>query len=297
MPRFVERIWGTHDLEPYFGARAELVGEVWLTAEECLVAGSPLTLGELAKQAPSQFGNADDTGFPLLLKLLFPREKLSVQVHPDDAIAQATLGQSRGKTECWYVLAAEPGAQVAVGFAESMTAEAVRLAIQDGILEARLRLLPVQVGDMIFVDAGTVHAIGPGMVLLETQQYSDVTYRLWDLRPSSRAPCGCWPQRPANLHAGRARRAGTDGRTSSGFWPAGTSPWIGSGWRQARKRQSDMKRSFKSLSLSETARGCAAPTWKAGRFREPRLSWCRQVRPHIAFRPSVRRKSSVSSPP
>lgn len=180
LPRFVERIWGTEGLEPYFASPGGKIGEVWLTAEECEIEGGSATLGQLAAAQPELFGITAGTSFPLLIKLLFPREKLSVQVHPDDAYAQAELGQPRGKTECWYVLSAEPGAEVAVGLRGPVGAEAVRSAIADSSLESHLRMLPVQAGDMVFIDAGTVHAIGPGVVLLETQQYSDVTYRLWD---------------------------------------------------------------------------------------------------------------------
>ena len=138
------------------------------------------TLNAMAVKHPDAFGNADGHGFPLLLKMLYPREKLSVQVHPDDALSRATLNQHRGKTECWYIVSAQPGAQVAVGFARPMTAEDVRLAVGDGTLESKLRKFSVRAGDMVFVDAGTIHAIGPGMVVLETQQYSDTTYRLFD---------------------------------------------------------------------------------------------------------------------
>ena len=181
-PIFVERIWGTDSLGPWYPAPppGKAVGEVWLTAEPCTVAGTQVTLVELAAEHGSALQNPDGHGFPLLIKLLYPREKLSVQVHPNDAEAQATLGQPRGKTECWYVLSAEPGAQVAVGFREPMSTGQVRQSIAEGTIEDKLRLLPVTAGDMVFVDAGTVHAIGPGMVVLEIQQYSDVTYRLWD---------------------------------------------------------------------------------------------------------------------
>ncbi len=124
---------------------------------------------------------ATDLGgeFPLLVKLLFPAEKLSVQVHPDDVQARA-LGETRGKTECWYVLEAEPGAAVALGLKDGADAAAVKAAVADGTMEALMECVPVSVGDMLFVEPGTVHAIGPGVVLLETQQTSDVTYRLYD---------------------------------------------------------------------------------------------------------------------
>ncbi len=182
-PILVERIWGVDSLAPWHsgGANAS-IGEIWLTAETCVAeagAGKGHTLAELTAAAPVAFGDPRSEGFPLLIKLLFPREKLSVQVHPDDAQAQA-LGMPRGKTECWYVLEAQPGAEVAVGFREPLSTEQIAASIQDGSIEGKLRMLPVKAGDMVFVDAGTVHAIGPGMVVLETQQYSDTTYRLWD---------------------------------------------------------------------------------------------------------------------
>jgi mannose-6-phosphate isomerase len=178
----VERIWGSPQLGPWYSqpAAGKPIGEVWLTAEECVGEGTGATLAALAARSPIAFGNDDGQGFPLLIKLLFPREKLSVQVHPDDAQARAMLGQPRGKTECWYVLSAEPGAEVALGFRDPITIAEVRAAIGDGTLESKLHYLPVKAGDMVFVDANTVHAIGPGVVVLETQQYSDVTYRLWD---------------------------------------------------------------------------------------------------------------------
>ncbi len=183
-PILVERIWGTRNLTPWHTAAVDgdPVGEIWLTAETCLaIESSPhrRTLAEITSAAPDLLGDPRHEGFPLLIKLLFPHEKLSVQVHPDDAQARA-LGMPRGKTECWYVLSADPGAQVAVGFRNPLTPAEVRAAIKDGTLEDQLRMIPVKAGDMVFVDAGTVHAIGPGMVVLETQQYSDTTYRLWD---------------------------------------------------------------------------------------------------------------------
>ena len=183
-PLLVERIWGTDDLAPWHSmpASGKAVGELWLTAEDCKSASGPTagrTLAALTAATPERFGDPRREGFPLLIKLLFPREKLSVQVHPNDREAQA-LGMPRGKTECWYVLSAEPGTQVAVGFQEALSPAQVKASIEDGTLESKLRMIPVQAGDMVFVDAGTVHAIGPGMVVLETQQYSDTTYRLWD---------------------------------------------------------------------------------------------------------------------
>jgi mannose-6-phosphate isomerase len=178
-PIVKERVWGVERLPKWYPQPepGRPVGEAWLTAAECEAETGEM-LGELARGNPAAFG-ADTNGFPLLIKMLFPREKLSVQVHPNDAEAQA-VGHPRGKTECWYIVQAEPGATVAVGLKEPMTGEQVRAAIADQTLEGKLRHLPVKAGDMVYVDAGTVHAIGPGVTVLETQEYSDITYRLYD---------------------------------------------------------------------------------------------------------------------
>src|SRR5580692_2244508 len=175
-PWFSERVWGKSDLKPWFEetGTTELVGEAWLTGPQCLVETGPFQGQTLASVGAKMGGE-----FPLLVKILFPADKLSVQVHPDDVQAKA-MGETRGKTECWYVLEATRGAAVALGVKDGVDASVLRAAIVDGTMESLLRQVPVSVGDMLFVDAGTVHAIGPGVVLLETQQTSDVTYRLYD---------------------------------------------------------------------------------------------------------------------
>src|ERR1700722_15428358 len=185
-PQFVERIWGYRDLRPWFDRVAEKdpIGEVWLTGDACVVASGPhagKTLGALFAQESQALLGAAATSVdsPLLIKVLFAREKLSVQVHPDDAMAQK-YGEPRGKTECWYALDAQAGAEVALGIKPGTTPEQVRAAIEGSTLEGLLNLVPVNTGDMIFVDAGTVHAVEPGAVLLETQQTSDLTYRMYD---------------------------------------------------------------------------------------------------------------------
>jgi mannose-6-phosphate isomerase len=187
VPEFHERVWGTKDLRPYFTrvVEGDPIGEVWLTGDQCRISGGPLagrTLGELA----AEFG-ADFTGtaapqpnrFPLLIKFLYPKQKLSVQVHPTDEDAHA-VGEPCGKTECWYVARALPGAQVGLGLRTGINREMFRMAIESHQAEHMLNWLDVKAGEMLYVDAGTVHAIGANAIIVETQQNSDVTYRLYD---------------------------------------------------------------------------------------------------------------------
>ena len=184
-PTFSERPWGRPDLKPWYAETGinGLVGEAWLTGPQSVVetgtmAGMTLS-AVVSEGAADLLGSSNDGEFPLLVKMLFPAEKLSVQVHPDDLQAQA-MGQARGKTECWYALEAEPGATVALGLKPGVTEDAIRGSVAGGTMEELLQWVPVAAGDMLFVDAGTVHAIGPGLVLLETQQTCDVTYRMYD---------------------------------------------------------------------------------------------------------------------
>jgi mannose-6-phosphate isomerase len=185
-PRYVVRVWGYGDLRPWYDRTADTdpLGEVWLTGDECAIATGPhigQKLGSLFAQDPDAMlgAAASSQGSPLLIKMIFAREKLSVQVHPDDKMAHK-YGEPRGKTECWYALAAEPGAQVAAGLKPGVTLDQIKAGIHDGTLEESLNVLPVAAGDMIYVDAGTVHAIWPGSILLETQQNCDLTYRMYD---------------------------------------------------------------------------------------------------------------------
>ena len=212
-PRFLPKVWGYPDLRPWFDFTprpGELIGEVWLTGDMCRVASGPqkgTNLAELFRNAScALLGPASPTPqSPLLIKVIFAREKLSVQVHPDDSMAQK-YGEPRGKTECWYALAAEPGAQVAAGLKPGVTLDEVRAGIEHGTLEQSLNVLDVSPGDMVFVDAGTVHAIWPGSILLETQQNCDITYRMYDYG------------RPRELHIERSLEA-TKLKTRAGTVP------------------------------------------------------------------------------
>ncbi len=186
IPIFDERPWGVRDLRPiYTQLVKDPVGESWLTWGDNRVANGPLagrSLDELCKEFRRDLvGTAAcyEDRFPLLAKFLFPGDKLSVQVHPDDEEAKKS-GRPCGKTECWYVLRADPGARVALGLRPEVTLQEFEQAIHDTRAEDLLNWIEVQAGDMLYVAAGTVHTIGGGMVLVETQQTSDITYRLYD---------------------------------------------------------------------------------------------------------------------
>lgn len=148
----VEKVWGREKLpEPFTNDSGTRVGEIWFDP--------PAAMPDL------------------LVKYLFTSEKLSVQVHPSDA--QAPEGM-RGKEECWIILDAEPGARLAIGLAEQVSEVELRKAALDGSIEDLLIWHEVQAGDFFYLPAGTIHAIGPGISLIEVQQNSDITYRLYD---------------------------------------------------------------------------------------------------------------------
>jgi len=186
-PGFDPRPWGTTDLSPIYPNHRfeQKIGESWLTGDECRVANGPLrgqTLAQLSQQYQRELvGNAacDPKRFPLLCKFLFPHEKLSVQVHPDDAQA-LRVGEPWGKTECWYVVHAKPGAQIALALKAGVTTSRLEEAIHQNRAEEVLNWINVYAGDMIYVAGGTVHTLGPGSIIVETQQQSDMTYRLYD---------------------------------------------------------------------------------------------------------------------
>lgn len=151
--RFVEKPWGRTHLPATFDAPADTrIGEVWFE---------------------------DSADLPLLAKYIFTSERLSIQVHPNDEEARAR-GHPRGKTEWWYILDAEPGSTLGLGLKRELTPTQLRGAALDGSIEKQLDWCPVEAGDFFLVPAGTIHAIGGGLSLLEFQQNSDVTYRLYD---------------------------------------------------------------------------------------------------------------------
>ncbi len=147
-PSLREKVWGKTQLAPWFPNSDVPIGEAWYLAE---------------------------CELPLLVKLIFTSERLSVQVHPDDG-EDGPLG----KTEMWHILEAEPGASIALGFREPIDRDRLWEASRTGEIEQLLNWFPVRAGETYFTPAHTVHAIGAGIVLCEIQQHSDVTYRLWD---------------------------------------------------------------------------------------------------------------------
>lgn len=193
--RYYERVWGGRKLGTLYGKPVPEnvpIGEAWLISDhpgdESVIAEGPFagqTLQDLlAVDARALLGATARTTpsgrFPLLLKLLDSAESLSVQVHPDDACAKRLGEPDVGKTEMWHVLQADPGSELICGLDPAIDRETFAHAVSDGTVETLLNRFPVQAGTSVFVAAGTVHAIGGGIVLAEIQQNSDLTYRIHD---------------------------------------------------------------------------------------------------------------------
>jgi mannose-6-phosphate isomerase len=154
-PRRVAKPWGRTDIGPIFDAGGEQIGEIWFEMPD---------------------GGPDPA---LLIKYLFTSEHLSVQVHPDDAQAQA-VGAAQGKEEAWVILDAAPDAVIGLGLQQRVPADHLQSAAEDGSIETLIDWKPVAAGDHFHVTPGTIHAIGGGITLIEIQQYTDITYRLYD---------------------------------------------------------------------------------------------------------------------
>jgi mannose-6-phosphate isomerase len=187
-PVFQERIWGGRQLATRFGYDIPdgPVGECWgisahpagpSVVRDGPHAGRPLA--DVWETDRGFFGGATGDTFPLLVKFLDARDWLSVQVHPNDAEAAELEGVPLGKTECWYVVAAAPGAQLILGH-RARSREELAAMIDAGRWDELLLRLDVQPGDFVYVSSGTVHAVGPGLLVCEVQQNSDTTYRVYD---------------------------------------------------------------------------------------------------------------------
>jgi len=187
-PSFKERIWGGTKLKKIFNDTSleGNIGEAWVISDHpngksVIVNGefAGRTLSDMLQICPEWFCSSHIRSFPLLVKLLDSNEELSVQVHPDDEYAIRNEAGESGKTECWYIIESEPGAEIVFGHKAKNRKEFIKLSEENKWNELLVRV-PVKPGDFFFIPSGTVHAIGKGIVLLEVQQNSDITYRIYD---------------------------------------------------------------------------------------------------------------------
>ena len=217
-PVLTPAIWGGNALVRLFGKHGdpnERIGESWECWEGSRVVDGPLagsTLSSLRASLGARLMGALDVErvFPILTKFIDARDWLSVQVHPTDAYAQRVEHQPFGKTECWYVLHAEPEAEIVLGWTRDTSRDEYERRVADGTLGELLRRVPVKTGDAFYLPSGTLHAIGPGIVVYETQQTSDLTYRIFDWNRLGN------DGKPRELHVAKAGdvldyRAGTMG--------------------------------------------------------------------------------------
>ena len=199
-PELREKIWGTKDPAPIFEPQERRVGEAWCVHNGSTVASGPLE-GRTVRSLVQEFGarlmgpswsaavkpphanlayqGVPRSEFPVLAKLLFAEDQLSVQTHPDNDMARAARNE-RGKTELWYVVASRPSGRLGLGLREPLDAEQLARAAESGAIAEQLRWVPAVPGEWVLVPAGTVHCAGKGVVLCEVQQNSDITYRLHD---------------------------------------------------------------------------------------------------------------------
>jgi len=206
---FSPRLWGARSLAPLYPDKANLsepIGEAWLSDVNCRIATGSfagISLADAWREMPpecrgTKFGQPGD--FPLLAKFIFPTDKLSIQVHPDDAYAtkyeQAAGG--RGKTEMWHIVSAKPDASLLLGLKPGTTKDAFLAALENHTLENLFQRHLVKPGDTFFVPARMQHTIGANMVVFEAQEYSDLTYRVYDYGRVD--PSG----RPRELHIEKA---------------------------------------------------------------------------------------------
>ena len=183
-PEYRDYVWGGQRLRP-----GQLTAEAWIVSELDQIAAGPLagkTLGEAAQELGSallgdQVVARTGMRFPLLIKLLDCNEWLSIQVHPNDEQAAQLEGPGQfGKTEAWHILEAQPGARLIAGTRPGTAAETLAQTIRDGALEAYAAYHTIHSGDTVFMPAGTLHALWPGLLVYEVQESSDITYRIFD---------------------------------------------------------------------------------------------------------------------
>lgn len=220
-PIFSTRLWGARSLAPLYPEKSNLtepIGEAWLTGVDCQIATGPFSgkpLGAAWGEMPVEWRGtrlAAYGDFPILVKFIFPKDKLSIQVHPDDAYAAAheRAAGGRGKTEMWHAVSAEPSAHVLVGLRPEVDKTRFLDSLQKQTLESLFQSNAVHAGDTFFVEAGTPHTIGPGMVICEVQEYSDLTYRVYDYGRADASG------KPRELHIEKALQVMKFGGSRSG---------------------------------------------------------------------------------
>ncbi len=211
-PRLSAKLWGGRRLAEHLHKPVEgtqRIGESWEAYGQSTVVNGALAgtrLQDLMRDWSRDLLGATGNGaqpFPLLFKFIDAQQDLSVQVHPDDAQARTLQNYPYGKTEAWYILHAEPGARIVHGFRSAVDEATVRAALARGSLEELLAFVPVARGDVVFVPAGMVHAIGAGIVLAEIQQQSDITYRFYDWNRTDESG------KPRELHVEKALQVTT----------------------------------------------------------------------------------------
>ncbi|HUY11504.1 MAG TPA: type I phosphomannose isomerase catalytic subunit [Candidatus Dormibacteraeota bacterium] len=228
-PVITPAIWGGDALARHYGKAADPhahIGESWECWEGSRVAEGPYvgaTIADLHRTLGERLlGDIDPhRPFPILTKFIDARDWLSVQVHPTDAYAQRVEQQPFGKTESWFVLHAEPNAEIVLGWTKATSRDEYERRVADGTLGELLRRVPVKTGDAFYLPAGTLHAIGPGIVVYETQQSSDLTYRIFDWNRMGS------DGKPRELHVGKAADVLDFRADSIGALATITYPWQG----------------------------------------------------------------------
>lgn len=187
-PVFKEVIWGGNRMREEFGYEipGEDTGEAWVVSAhnkgDCRIRNGMyegMALSSLWKEHRELFGNLEGDRFPLLVKIIDAKADLSIQVHPDNAYAKEHEKGALGKTECWYILECDEGADIVVGH-NAVNKEELKTMVEEKRFLDLIRIRPIRKGDFFQIEPGTVHAIRRGTMILETQQNSDITYRLYD---------------------------------------------------------------------------------------------------------------------
>jgi mannose-6-phosphate isomerase len=265
-PLFIDRIWGGRSLEKLFGKElppGEAIGESWEIVDRA-EAQSVVATGEFAGRTLHEFweddrrtffGDVPDSNrFPILVKLLDAREKLSIQVHPPPAVAEEFGDET--KTEMWWIAAADPGAELYAGLKRGVTRDDFAAAIGSDKIVEQVHRFPVKAGDAMFLPAGRVHAVGSGLVLFEIQQNSDTTYRVYDWNRIGGTG------RPRELHIDEALRSINFSDEEPQLIKTGTSPlascdsFIVEHWDLSSARDAAAKKEFALVACLTGAISC-----------------------------------------